>query len=206
MRKLALALAAIAALSTAAPAAASVTLLVNGSGQLTGATGVTINGATYNVSFGDGTCPSLFGGCDANSDFTFTTLSDAQAAALALLNQVLIDGPDGQFDTDYAKTLGCATNDGLTCDVLIPYALDGAGFDAGVAQNKSTIDSASLAINVKSTSTFDTSDSASFTFARFTLVSAAVPEPATWEMMLLGFAGIGCAVRRRATEAPARFA
>jgi hypothetical protein len=28
-------------------------------------------------------------------------------------------------------------------------------------------------------------------------VAAAVPEPATWGMMLLGFAGIGMAMRRR---------
>src|SRR4051794_9278684 len=126
MRKLALALAATAAaVSLTAPADAAATLIVNGSGQLTGATGVTVGGATYDVSFGDGTCAALFGGCAASTDFAFNTLADAQAAALALLNQVLIDGADGQFDTDYAKTLGCATNDLPGCDAVIPYALDG---------------------------------------------------------------------------------
>ena len=42
------------------------------------------------------------------------------------------------------------------------------------------------------------------TRAHYTLryVFAPVPEPATWAMMLLGFAGIGLAVRKRATARP----
>jgi hypothetical protein len=34
-------------------------------------------------------------------------------------------------------------------------------------------------------------------YARFTPSAAAVPEPMTWAMMLLGFGGIGMAMRRR---------
>ena len=37
---------------------------------------------------------------------------------------------------------------------------------------------------------------------RVVLAAGAVPEPATWTMMLLGFAGIGFALRRRKTAAP----
>jgi hypothetical protein len=37
--------------------------------------------------------------------------------------------------------------------------------------------------------------------SRLTLNFTAVPEPATWAMMLLGFAGIGLAVRRRQSPA-----
>jgi len=34
----------------------------------------------------------------------------------------------------------------------------------------------------------------------YTPVTGAVPEPATWAMMLLGFGGIGAAMRRRRKE------
>jgi hypothetical protein len=37
-------------------------------------------------------------------------------------------------------------------------------------------------------------------------VSAAVPEPSTWAMLLLGFAGLGYAGYRRAKTSPAKFA
>lgn len=73
------------------------TLIVDGSGQLRGAAGVDVGGTLYDVTFREGTCTALFDGCDDPSDFTFTTLTDAQAASQALLNQVFIDGPAGNF-------------------------------------------------------------------------------------------------------------
>jgi PEP-CTERM motif len=46
-------------------------------------------------------------------------------------------------------------------------------------------------------------DDVGFTFT-FTLVSGAVPEPSTWAMMLLGFAGLGLAGYRKARRLPLR--
>jgi len=69
-------------------AAHAVTLQINDSGILTGATGVEVGGTLYNVHFLDGTCADLFNGCDnAADDFAFTTKGDAQTAAPALLDQ-----------------------------------------------------------------------------------------------------------------------
>ncbi|OUR80491.1 hypothetical protein A9Q83_00735 [Alphaproteobacteria bacterium 46_93_T64] len=68
------------------------------SGQLMGATGVTVGGGVYDVRFVDGTCAVAYSGCDDISDFTFQSAADALLAAQALLEQVLIDGPDGLFD------------------------------------------------------------------------------------------------------------
>jgi len=107
----------LAALAGSAQAAL---LLIDSSGKLTGATGVTVGGATYNVSFVDGTCVNLFAGCDADTDFTFQTMVAARAAAQALLDQVLIDaGTLGDFDARPFDTNGCA--DLLECYVLVPY-------------------------------------------------------------------------------------
>jgi hypothetical protein len=192
-----LAVAAAVAVAVASPAGAAV-LLVNGGGQLTGATGVNVGGSAYDVSFVEGSCAGLFGGCDAASDFTFTSFADASAAAQALLDQVLIDGGAGQFDTDYAATFGCATNNALTCAALIPYATNGVSASVAQALNTPTTDSSNVGANPAIT--FDTSGFPQYVYARFT-AAAAVPEPSSWALMLLGFGAIGLAVRRKAMQA-----
>ena len=100
--------------------ASEATLVVDGGGRLIGATGVNVNGTLYDVSFQDGVCASLFNGCDDPEDFLFTTKDSALAASRALLEQVLIDGPDGPFNSAPERTRGCELDD-FSCDVLTPY-------------------------------------------------------------------------------------
>ncbi len=89
-------------------------------GVLYGATGVIVDGLSYDVSFGDGSCISLFSGCDESSDFVFTDPAQSIRANLAILEQVLIDGPDGLFDSNPGLTNGCyATSD---CFITSPVA------------------------------------------------------------------------------------
>lgn len=71
-------------------------------GQLMGADGVNVNGSLYNVDFLDGSCISLYN-CGG---FTFNTLTSATAASQALLDQVFLDGPLGQFDSKPTLTNG----------------------------------------------------------------------------------------------------
>ena len=74
------------ALLTGPVAAHAVTLQINGIGILTGATDVDVDGTLYDVQFLDGSCISLFDGCDnATDDFAFTTNADALVAAQARL-------------------------------------------------------------------------------------------------------------------------
>ena len=86
-------------LGFAAFPARAATLQVDSGGVLTGASGVEVNGAFYDVSFTSGTCIEAFDGCDNASKFDFTDEVSASAAAQALLDQVFIDGPAGDFDT-----------------------------------------------------------------------------------------------------------
>jgi hypothetical protein len=51
--------------------------------------------------------------------------------------------------------------------------------------------------------TFDTNFTGGSPDLKFTLIGSAVPEPSTWAMMLLGFAGLGFAVFRRSSRNPA---
>ena len=77
-------------------------------GILQGATGVTVGGALYDVELLNGSCPALFSGCDAASDFQFQTSGAATLAAQALLDQVFLDGPQGMFDSLPLMNSGCA--------------------------------------------------------------------------------------------------
>jgi hypothetical protein len=88
-------------------------------GQLLGASGVIVDGSSYNVGFLDGTCIALYGGCDEVSDFTFQSSSAAELASLALLDQVFIDGSAGSFDSDPEFTNGCTS--AALCGGVTPY-------------------------------------------------------------------------------------
>ena len=46
-------------------------------GTLRGATGVEVAGSVYDVEFVEGSCSSLFAGCDEDSDFLFTDRATA---------------------------------------------------------------------------------------------------------------------------------
>ena len=86
-------------------------------GQLVGATGVSVNGVLYDVEFVDGSCVTLFNGCDDPGDFVFTSGTEALAASQALLDQVFL----GIYDTNPELTAGCSFF--FDCDVLTAYAL-----------------------------------------------------------------------------------
>ena len=180
----------------ASPAVAATQVFV--SGELAGANGVTVGGATYNVEFVEGTCAAVFGACDnAGVDFAFQNLADATAAGDALFAQVIT----GSVDTDPSLTLGCSS--AALCGMLIPYALVGAPvtFNAYSANNGAVANFNGGTVSGAPAS-FDTTIQSAFVWARFTPVTA-VPEPSSWALMLLGFGGMGLAVRRRKAAAVA---
>ncbi len=110
----------------AAPAQAGAILNVV-DGKLVGARDVNILGTLYDVSFQDGSCATLYSGCDQNSDFYFNTYSNARAAAQALLDQVLTDSIEGQFDSIAGLTGGCSPSTTSShCIIKFPYVMSGA--------------------------------------------------------------------------------
>jgi hypothetical protein len=171
-------------------------------GILTGATGVIVNGQSYDVSFRDGTCFDLFSGCNSNSDFLLSVPLSPGAASLALLAQVFIDGVDGQFDSDSRLTNGCTLNPG-GCGVLTPFAFTVAGdIQAIVARNVDSnfpfvsdgTESRILSPAFDSGTPFSSNAELSV-WAVWSVTP--VPEPETYAMLLAGLGLLGFEARCR---------
>ena len=96
-------------------------LQIDDDGQLTGATGVKVDGTYYDVQFLNGTCIALYNGCNEVSDFTFQTERNAELAAQALLDQVLLDDTGYEFDSRPELVNPCSFNQ--LCKLATPWTL-----------------------------------------------------------------------------------
>ena len=204
MRKFAL-VAAVAALSMASPALADIVVI----------TGVN-NTGTENVTFADqATSATIFGsttgqtnnftvtGTTASSNLLLATLGEVQGSG-ANLTSATLSQSDGSTFTRLVFNIDAASNGSVNILVDQPifsdfqsnFAVDANGFNffTITAINGQAINSVTL------TGLFGATFS-SISNVRFGPVAAAVPEPGTWAMMLLGFAGIGLATRRRKAAA-----
>jgi len=192
---------AIAAILSAPTVASSATLVTSG-GILTGAKGVDVSGTLYDVQFFDTRCMDAFSGCNANSDFDFANVGQATAAASALLVQVFVNVPSGgQFDSNPTLTFGCTTTTSNRCIAYIPYAVLPTSVSAVGADNYgSPLDffDAPLGNGIDAHGSFANVPGA--VLAKFTVSAIpAVPEPASWIMLIGGFAVVGIQMRRRRT-------
>lgn len=173
-----------------APAAGAATLDVRG-GVLYGAGGVVVNGAVYDVQFVDGTCIGLFSGCDAAQDFPFAGFATAVAASQALLDQVFLDGPQGDFDSNPTLTRGCEAAFQIgQCSVFTPLDT----LVNNVLANNNTVPAfdsvgAAFTLNGEHLGPYGT--------VVYGVWTPAVPEPATALLGLLGGAALLRARRLR---------
>ncbi|MDN4502238.1 PEP-CTERM sorting domain-containing protein [Alteromonadaceae bacterium BrNp21-10] len=161
--------------------------LIVENGQLMGATGISVNGAHYDVMFLDGTCINIFSGCDEQSDFLFDA-SGASEASKQLLQQVLLDVTLGLFDFTPSLTNGCGSQS--YCNILTPFEL-GTGVLAKAAHNNTNPaadyfydDGTNSGLGVD----FNLAGFGEYTYALWT--KSNIPEPGTIILLSLGLVGL----------------
>lgn len=107
----------------------SATLEVNGEGQLTGATGVNVDGSNWDVVFSDGAWDFSDG-----TGLPASTKAEADLFSQALLDQVLLDSTLGLFDSDPETTNGCENLN--SCQFHTPYLVDSVNTYFSLAFNQ----------------------------------------------------------------------
>ena len=162
-----------------------------------GATNVDVNGTLYDVSFTNGSCISLFTGCDEISDFTFQDQTAADAAKVSLR---LLFAETPSLLEDPSLIEGCEPFRDAICQVIIAYPAAAPNFSlTGVMIEADFIFSgfdlrAGLLGNFQQPTSFNTVGNPTATFARFTV--SEVPLPAGGWLLLSGVFAL-TAFRRR---------
>lgn len=144
------------------------------------------------MTFEDGSCVNLFSGCDDPvSDFPFAGTADAIVASQALLDQVFVDGPLGDFDSIPGLTRGCSFT--LECSILTP--MDLTSFGGLTSSGEINLDIGDTTRIFGGGTGFDTG-TAEDSFSQVFAVWTQVPEPGTGLLVALGLLTLGVRTRR----------
>ena len=170
---------------------ANALLIIDGSGNLLGATDILIDGILYDVTFLDGTCAFVYGTCDGSTIFDFNDLSSAQAATAALRDQIFTP-TFALFDDQPEFTSGCGFLFFCRTNIVFDATSTIASVTSFGNSNQEGLDVALDGFVFLSLLT-DTSSDNIENFAKFTQI----PEPSILALFATGLAGLGFMGGRR---------
>ena len=193
----ALLIAGIAGLSFASSAASASVVFLNGNNPQPGEENILFTGGTGTTVSGTTNMSDTLVNFSSSTGQTLITNSSGQAKITTednggLITSINVSSPGNTFldfignpEHSGAFTVTVKTNDGTFTDNL-PGG-PGENFVTILAQGNETISSVAFT---------SSAGFGSFDQPRISGIASAVPEPSTWAMMLLGFAGLGFAFRQ----------
>jgi hypothetical protein len=177
------------------------TLQLDSSNQLLGATGVLIDGLSYDVQFIPTSCDLIWSGCDPHK-FLFKTLESATTASQALLDQVLLDiGPGQLYDTEPSTIYHGSSFIFIWTPYLVTDENGGTVF-VTLADNESdeNLDSAPGKSIIISPNRDYAHGSLAATYAKWSVSTESVPEPSVMLLMTSGLIAFGVVKRKARTS------
>jgi hypothetical protein len=155
-------------------------LILDSNGQLMGATDVLVDGTLYDVNFVEGSCASVWTGCDEASDFVWQNKEVALLSVVALMEQVFTNS----YDVDPSLTNGCS-HSGI-CNIWGTYWNDyqNAAYRSRFMNYDVESSDAAVVDGVQYYLSFDSSSWNTDVNARWAV--AEVPEPSTLAIFALG--------------------
>jgi len=166
-------------------------LITNAGGELTGATDIDIAGELFDVSFLDGTCISIFSGCNEDLDLFWQDQSSAILAANALLTQVFLDDNTLLYDTLPSLTRGCELNERSDCFIITPYSIFDAHNTRAAYTRNHILEEIDTTGRLTTWPFEDFTTNSRFVYAIWSQKVSKVPEPSTLAMLAIGIFSLG---------------
>lgn len=174
--------------------ALSASLLLNSNNQLIGAGNVEVNNDFYDVLFLEGSALNIFGPGGLHADSIQWV--NGMDASQALLDQVLIDVAEGQFDTDPSLTFGIEDPGGGLIYSVNYYTDTGVSVSFAGNMSPALVDH-NGGIFSPIPITYDTGDSPNHVFAAWYAAANNVPIPSTFGLLATGILWIAGLIRKR---------